>query len=126
MAASAPSGLANSLLASDSLLAEGCSSERAALDRLRKDPSAEAAGRSLRGPAASGQPAAGKSQCHARAARSGGYGWRGDPVVCRQEMVELNRIRATPDLIDAKRFASAMTCDALKPQTARLLESLRE
>jgi hypothetical protein len=45
---------------------------------------------------------------------------------CRQEAAELNRVRATPDLSDAKRFASAVTCGALKPQVARLLESLGE
>ena len=38
----------------------------------------------------------------------------------------LNRVRATPDLSDAKRFASGVTCGALKPQVARLLESLGE
>ena len=49
-----------------------------------------------------------------------------DPVICRRETAELNRIRATPDLVDAKHFASAVTCDAVKPQAARLLESLKE
>jgi hypothetical protein len=34
--------------------------------------------------------------------------------------------RKAPDLVDAKRFAGAMTCEALKPHAARLLESLRE
>ena len=49
-----------------------------------------------------------------------------DPDACRRETAELNRIRATPDLSDAKRFASTVTCNALKPQAARLLESLTE
>ncbi len=49
-----------------------------------------------------------------------------DPEACRRETAELNRIRATPDLSDAKRFASIVTCDVLKPQAARLLESLTE
>ena len=49
-----------------------------------------------------------------------------DPVACRRETAELNRIRAAPDLGDAKRFASIVTCDVLKPQAARLLESLTE
>ena len=38
----------------------------------------------------------------------------------------LNRVRATPDLSDAKRFASGVTCGALKPQVARLLEKSGE
>ena len=49
-----------------------------------------------------------------------------DPLVCRRETAELNHIRATLDLGDAQRFANAVTCDALKPQAARLLESLKE
>jgi hypothetical protein len=49
-----------------------------------------------------------------------------DPVTCRKETAELNRLRATPDLVNAKRFATAVTCDAIKPQAARLLESLKE
>ena len=49
-----------------------------------------------------------------------------DPVACRQETAELNQFRASPDLGDAKRFASIVTCDELKPQAARLLESLTE
>jgi hypothetical protein len=31
-----------------------------------------------------------------------------------------------PDLDEAKRFAGIVTCDVLKPQAARLLESLTE
>ena len=46
--------------------------------------------------------------------------------VCRRERAELNRIRATRDLGDAKRFASAVTCDELKPQAMRLLKRLTE
>jgi hypothetical protein len=49
-----------------------------------------------------------------------------DPGACRRETAELNRIRAAPELSNAKRFASVVTCDALKPQAARLLESLSE
>jgi hypothetical protein len=49
-----------------------------------------------------------------------------DPDACRRETTELNRIRATPDFVDAKRFASVVTCDVLKLQAARLLESLAE
>ena len=49
-----------------------------------------------------------------------------DSPACRRETAELNRVRAAPDLDDAQRFASALTCDALRPQVARLLESLGE
>ena len=45
---------------------------------------------------------------------------------CRQEAEELNRIRANRDDKEARRFAHNLTCDALKPQAARLLESLTE
>jgi hypothetical protein len=144
VAAPAPLGLANSSPASNSLLAEGCASERAALDRLRRDPSAEAAGRFWRDlrceglrpqvslllqslnvtPELLGSVAAagGREGASSDAPAPNGA----DPVVCRRETVELNRIRAAPDLADAKRFAGAITCEALKPQAARLLESLRE
>jgi hypothetical protein len=124
-----------------------CASERAALDRLRTDPSAETAGLFWRdlhceglrpqvrllmdslnvapesvGSALARDQAAG----HEGAAPEAPTPNLADPVACRRETAELNRIRATPDLGDAKRFASAVTCDALKPQAARLLESLRE
>ena len=49
-----------------------------------------------------------------------------DQDVCRRETAELNRIRATRDLRDAKRFVSAVTCDALKLQAARPLKRLTE
>ena len=49
-----------------------------------------------------------------------------DPAACQREAAELNRLRATPDLSDAKRFASTVTCGALRPQVARLLESFGE
>ena len=39
-----------------------------------------------------------------------------DSVACRWATPELHRIRATLDLGDANRFASAVTCDALKPR----------
>ncbi|HXZ17475.1 MAG TPA: caspase family protein, partial [Roseiarcus sp.] len=48
------------------------------------------------------------------------------PSACRRETEELNRIRMNLDRSEAKRFAHEMTCDALKPQAARLLESLKE
>jgi hypothetical protein len=36
-------------------------------------------------------------------------------VACRRETPELHGIRATLDVGDANRFASAVTCEALKP-----------
>jgi hypothetical protein len=132
---------------SDSLLAGVCASQRAALDRLRKEPSAEDARRFWRDlkcerlrpqvgllmeslnltPDSPGSAAA-----PGEAERGGGAAFDApthngaDPVACRRETAELDRIRAAPDLADAKRFASMVTCDALKPQAARLLESLSE
>jgi hypothetical protein len=49
-----------------------------------------------------------------------------EPVACKREADELARIRTNPDRGDAESFARAMTCDALKPQAARLLESLAD
>ena len=137
-----PPGPANSSLPSSSLLTEGCVSERAALDRLRKEPSAEAAGLFWRDlqceglrpqvrllmeslnvtPEPLGSVAEGRHGASSDARAANGA----DPVICRRETAELNRIRATPDLVDAKHFASAVTCDVLKPQAARLLDSLKE
>ena len=140
--APAPPGPGNSSLPSSSLLTEGCVGERAALDRLRKEPSAEAAGLFWRDlqceglrpqvrllmeslnvtPEPLGSVAEGRHGASSDARAADGV----DPVICRRETAELNRIRATPDLVAAKHFASAVTCDALKPQAARLLESLKE
>lgn len=141
-----PAAPANPSPSSVSLLSQGCASERAALDRLRKEPSAEGAGLFWRDlkceglrpqvrllmeslnvtPEPLGSMAApGESGGH-EGASDAPAGNGADPAACRRETAELNRIRATPDLSDAKRFASAMTCDALKPQAARLLESLEE
>jgi hypothetical protein len=125
------------------LLDQPCATERSALDRLRQAPSAEAAGLfwremqceglrpqvrllleslnvapdSVGSAAQPGEPEARRAISDAPAAAAM------DPAACRRETAELNRVRATPDLDDAKRFASALTCDALKPQVARLLES---
>ena len=49
-----------------------------------------------------------------------------DPSACDREKQELERLRANPDRRDAERFARAMTCAALKPQAARLLDSLND
>jgi hypothetical protein len=137
----------NSSRPPDSLLAQVCASERVALDRLRKEPSPEAAGLFWRDlkceglrpqvrrlmeslnltPESLGSPAAPpRAAARAGAASDAPTPDGADPAACGRETAELNRIRATPDLGDAKRFASAVTCDALKPQAARLLESLAE
>ncbi|MBV9908292.1 MAG: caspase family protein, partial [Hyphomicrobiales bacterium] len=49
-----------------------------------------------------------------------------DPGACQREKEELDRLRANPDRRDAERFAKGITCAALKPQAARLLESLTD
>jgi hypothetical protein len=135
---------ANSSPASDSSFAQICASERAALDRLRKEPSAEAAGLFWRDLKCEGlrpqirllmeslnvaPDTVGSSREAERreAASSDALSPNeADPAACRRETAELNRIRATLDLGEARRFASAVTCETLKPQAARLLESLRE
>jgi hypothetical protein len=130
---------------SNPLLGQTCASERTALDRLRQEPSVEAAGlfwRSLQceglrpqvrllleslnlAPDLVGSPAA-PIEPEARDATSDTLtAIKTDPT-CRRETAELNRVRAMPDLSDAKQFASGVTCGALKPQVARLLESLGE
>jgi hypothetical protein len=118
-----------------------CASQRAALDRLRNEPSAEAARlfwRDLECERLRPQVRLLMESLNLTPESLGETGRRegaafdpptpngADPDACRRETAELNRIRATPDLRDAKRFASAVTCDALKPQAARLLESLTE
>jgi hypothetical protein len=142
-----PPATANSALSSNSLLTQVCVSERAALDRLRKEPSAEAAGLFWRGLKCEGlrsqvrllmeslnvapetlSSAAARNEAGARegAASDAPTPKGGDPAACRKETAELIRLRATPDLVNARRFATAVTCHALKPQAARLLESLKE
>ena len=143
-AASAPRAPADSAH-SNPLLGQTCASERAALDLLRQAPSAETAvlfWRDLQceglrpqvrllmeslnvGPDSVGSAAA-PGEPEARGATSDTPTAIETGPTCRQETAELNRVRATPDLSDAKRFASGVTCSALKPQVARLLESLGE
>jgi hypothetical protein len=147
LVAPVPPPATNSTASSDSVLAQVCASERAALDRLRKEPSAEAARlfwRDLKcarlrpqvrllmdslnatprplGSAAEPGEADSRRAVTIDAPTANGT----DSVACRWATPELHRIRATLDLGDANRFASAVTCDALKPQAARLLESLKE
>jgi hypothetical protein len=128
------------------LLGQTCASERAALDRLRQEPSVEAVNLFWRDlhceglrpqvrllmeslnvtPDSVGSVAAPDGP-EARAAPSDApIAVGADSSACQREIAELNRVRATPDLSDAKRFASGVTCRALEPQVARLLESLGE
>jgi hypothetical protein len=131
---------------SNPLHGQTCASERSTLDRLRQDPSAEAARlfwrdmqceglrpqvrlllESLNIAPGSVGSAAAPSKAEARQAVSDAPPAMGvDPAACRREMAELNRLRATPDLDDAKRFSRTVTCDALRPQAARLLDSFGE
>ncbi len=116
------------------------------LDRLRKEPSADGTRslwRDLKceelrpqvrrlmeslnvAPGSAGAAAAARDEAgaHEGATSDAETANRTDAVACRRETAELNRVRATPDLGAAERFASAVTCDALKPQIARLLDSL--
>ena len=131
---------------SNPLLGQACADERSALNRLREEPSAKTAGLFWRDMRCEGlRPqvrlllesldvamdsvglAVVPSVPEARGATSGApTAIEVDRAACRRETAELNRVRAAPDLGDAKRFASAVTCGALKPQVARLLESLRK
>ena len=147
LVAPGPKSATNSSPPSGSLLRQVCASERAVLDRLRKVPSAEAVGifwrdlecEGLRpqvrllmeslsvapdpvnSAAASGEVERNEGPASDPLSPSGA-----DTVACRRETAELSRIRATLNLDDAKRFATAVTCEALKPKAMRLLESLRE
>ena len=131
---------------SNPLLGQTCASERAALDRLREEPSAEAVGLFWRDlqceglrpqvhllmeslevtPDTVGSGAARDASETRAAPPDAPIAVGADSAACQREMAELNRVRATPDLGDAKRFASGVTCGALKPQVARLLESFGE
>ena len=134
--------------------ASDCGSEQEALDRLRAQPSADAveafwrglqcerlrpqarmlmeslnltpdkpSPRPLLGEASAALPSRGND---VRAVVAPGDSPAADPTACEREKEELARIRANPDRRDAERFARAMTCEALKPQAARLLESLTD
>ena len=138
-------------------MAGDCAAQEAALDRLRAEPSEEAARRfwrdlqcerlrpqvrllmeslNLTPDSPGSSPSAGDEQHHALDTPSTGNGVRGmsattkgaaaNSGACRREAEELDRIRANPDRRQAEQFARAVTCDALKPQAARLLESFTE
>jgi uncharacterized caspase-like protein len=134
--------------------ASDCASEQAALDRLRAEPSIDEAQAFWRGlqcerlrPQArmlmesldivveepSPHPVLGVASTalspkanDIRAVVAPGDSVAADPAACDREKQELDRLRANPDRRDAERFARAMTCAALKPQAARLLDSLND
>jgi hypothetical protein len=100
--------------------AKDCIAERDALDRLRAEPSAEKAQqfwRDLRCERLRPQLRLLLESLNVAGDPSGG---------CRREAEELNRIRANPSRSEVERFVRDLTCDALKPQSARLLESLAQ
>ena len=157
-AAAAPSAPVNPSPLDSSLpgptMAGDCGALEAALDRLRAEPSEEAARRFWRdlqcerlrpqvrllmeslNLTPDSPPSPGDGQRRALDAPSTGNDVRGmsatttgaaaDSAACRREAEELDRIRANPDRRLAERFARTVTCDALKPQAARLLESFTE
>jgi len=132
--------------------ASDCASEQAALDRLRADPSIDAAEAFWRGlecerlrPQArllmeslnivpedpnahavlgDASDASPPKASDVRAVVAPGDSPSADAGACEREKGELERLRANPDRKDAERFAGRMTCAALKPQATRLLESL--
>jgi uncharacterized caspase-like protein len=124
--------------------APDCASEQAELDRLRAQPSTDAAQafwRSLQCERLRPQArllmeslnltpdnasAALPKANDVRAVVAPGDSPPTDPASCDREQEELNRLRANPNRRDAERFARGMTCQALKPQAARLLESLAD
>ena len=101
--------------------AEGdCAAERDRLDRLRAQPSVDTAQqlwRDLRCERLRPQVRLLLESLNVAADPSG---------ACRRETEELSRIRTNPNRRDAEGFARDMTCEALRPQAARLLESLTE
>jgi Caspase domain len=131
-----------------------CASEQAALDRLRAEPSIDEAQAFWRGlrcerlrPQArmlmesldivveepSSHPVLGDASTalspkanDIRGVVAPGDSVAADPSACDREKQELDRLRANPDRREAERFARAMTCAALKPQAARLLDSLND
>ena len=131
-----------------------CGSEQAALDRLRAEPSIDAAQAFWRGlqcerlrPQArmlmesldivveepSPHPVQGVASTSlspkandVRAVVAPGDSVAADPSACDREKQELDRLRANPDRREAERFARGMICTALKPQAARLLDSLND
>jgi hypothetical protein len=134
--------------------ATDCASEQDALDRLRAEPSIDAvqafwrglqcerlrpqarmlmysldltpdepSSHRMLGDASAGSP---PKVNDVRAVVAPGDSDAGDATACEREKEELSRLRANPDRREAERFTRGMTCAALKPQAARLLESLTD
>ena len=134
--------------------ATDCASEQAALDRLRAEPSIDEAQGFWRAlqcerlrpqarmlmesldivveepsphPVLSDTSAALSPKANdIRAVVAPGDSIAADPSACEREKQQLDRLRANPDRREAERFARGMTCAALKPQAARLLDSLND
>jgi uncharacterized caspase-like protein len=134
--------------------ATDCASEQAALDRLRAEPSVDQAQAFWHGlqcerlrPQArmlmeslnivveepSPHPVLGDASTalspkanDIRTVVAPGDSVATDPSACDREKQELDRLRANPDRRKAERLARGMTCAALKPQAARLLDSLSD
>ena len=158
MPAPAPPARANSPPAAQATAerkpASDCASEQAELDRLRADPSIDAAQAFWHGlqceqlrpqtrllmysldltpDEPSSHPLLGDASAalppkanDVRAVVAPGDSAPPDASACEREKEELDRLRANPVRRDAERFARGMTCTALKPQAARLLESLTD
>jgi hypothetical protein len=112
--------LAKGSLAQGQKAGGDCAAERDRLDRLRAQPSADAAQqlwRDLRCERLRPQVRLLLESLNAAADPSG---------ACRRETEELSRIRTNPNRREAEGFARDMTCEALRPQAARLLESLTD
>ena len=100
--------------------ATDCDTAQDTLSRLRAEPSAEAAERFWQDLRCE------RLRPQARLLLESLDVLADPPSVCRREAEELRRIRTNPVRSEAERFQREATCDALKPQAARLLESLTE
>jgi hypothetical protein len=97
-----------------------CAAQRLRLDRLRAQPSVEPAQQLWRGlRCESLRPQVRLLLESLNAAAD-------PPGNCERETEELRRIRAHPNRREAEGLVRDMTCDALKPQAMRLLESLAD
>jgi predicted transglutaminase-like cysteine proteinase len=99
--------------------ASNCPSEQDRLNRIRAQPSADTARQFWR------DLQCGRLRPQVRLLLES-LNIAADPAACQREAEELNRIRTNPERREAEGFARDMTCDALKPQAARLLESLAD
>ena len=100
--------------------ANDCAFEESTLVRLRAQPSTESADQFWRDLHCE------RLRPQVRLLLESLKGSADSPAACRQETEELDRLRKHPDHREAQTFAQNLTCDALRPQAARLLESLAE